>query len=720
MSNRTSAGAKRPVMKPTPSKQRRSSARAGAADAPPQKTSSLLRFVLAGVALVALVLIGYSNSLSNGFVWDDHEQIVVNPAVQPGAPLAPIFAGDVRFAARSQTVQNKDYRPLQMVTYRLLAGATGMDASAFHLCNLLFGIACTLISFALLWQVTRRWSLAFAGAALFALYPVHTEAIDWIAALPDLGAAFFVLAGFALFLASRRQMNAQETSTPRWLPSALSWIAVASALLWKESSVIFPLLVMAYVLLLEETTAAGHRLIGRIRAALMASAPYWALLVAYFALRIGLIGSLGNGMRDWELTPVQELVNMLALMEAYWAKLALPVNLNAYVVFTPLRSLVTPGALLIVLVAALAAALMVFLLMRLRRIGLEGTSINNAHRTLRMGLFAALWVLITLLPAMNLSALGRNAFTERYLYLPSWGFCLLVVLIAAWLLQRLPSNAQRYAGTALLATILAGFLYETVERNPVWKDDATLWSVTLEASPTAPFVHNAVATAESSDASQTDDEAHNYEEAITFATHDIPPDRIDALTAYQGLAWIYADRQQYPQALATLEKAAALEPDNADTLGEQGLILARSGDGLAAEPLLTRALDAEQDNENVLSALGLVARDDLHQPQRAITLFTRALAVHPAEDDFAASQHNNLGAVYADQGNFAAAVTQLREAERILPNDPEFHTNLANALAAQGQFEQARSEADIAVHLAPQDPAAQQVLGEIEQQLRGR
>jgi tetratricopeptide (TPR) repeat protein len=119
-------------------------------------------------------------------------------------------------------------------------------------------------------------------------------------------------------------------------------------------------------------------------------------------------------------------------------------------------------------------------------------------------------------------------------------------------------------------------------------------------------------------------------------------------------------------------------------------------------------------------ALGLVARDDLHDPQRAIELFTRALAVHRADDDFAASQHNNLGAVYADQGNFTAAVTQLREAERILPDDPEFHANLANALAAEGQFEQARSEAEIAVHLAPQDPAAQQVLSEINQQLHGR
>jgi Flp pilus assembly protein TadD len=95
----------------------------------------------------------------------------------------------------------------------------------------------------------------------------------------------------------------------------------------------------------------------------------------------------------------------------------------------------------------------------------------------------------------------------------------------------------------------------------------------------------------------------------------------------------------------------------------------------------------------------------------------KAIAVHGTDDDFAASQYNNLAAVYADLGNFSEAIEQLRNAIRILPGDPEFHVNLASALAAQGRFAEARTEAQAAVQMAPNDPAALSVLNAIQQQL---
>ena len=195
-----------------------------------------------------------------------------------------------------------------------------------------------------------------------------------------------------------------------------------------------------------------------------------------------------------------------------------------------------------------------------------------------------------------------------------------------------------------------------------------------------------------------------------------PPDRLDAVTAYRGLAWIDADRSQYPQALALLARAAEIDPTDADMDGEKGRILALSGDGLAAMPLLQRALAAEPENENVLSALGLVMRNDLHNPAKAAGFFEQAIAVHGTDDDFAASQHSNLGTAYADLGNFPAATEQFREAVRILPSDPLFHVNLASALAAQGRMTEALSEAQAAVQIAPDNPAARSVLSDIQQQ----
>ena len=381
------------------------------------------------------------------------------------------------------------------------------------------------------------------------------------------------------------------------------------------------------------------------------------------------------------------------------SKLALPLQLNAYYVFRPIRSVTDPRAIAAILLSLCAGAALIFLLRR----------ISPAGRT-SLDVFAALWFFLTLLPAMDLNALGRNPFSERYLYLPSVGFCLLVTLASGRLLERIPANLRMTIGSSLLFLVLAGFTWETIARNPVWRDDATLFSETVRSSPDAAFIRYMVATNESAEPSQSAAAEQNYLHAIALSKQQLPPDRLDALMAYQGLAWIYADRSNFQQALQTLAEARQIAPLDADTIGEEGLILARAGRGKEAEPLLERSLMTQRNNVNVLSALGLIARDDHHDLNKAADLFSRVLVIHTEDDDFAASQHNNLGAVYGELGNFAQAVAQFRQATQIVPTDPQYHVNLASALAAQNRFDEARSEAQLALHLAPDNSAAREIL----------
>ena len=680
---------------------RTASARQSAA--PQSRQTARLHLLLAAATLVMLMLAAYANSLGNGFVWDDHQQILLNPAVHPGAPLAPLFTADVRFASHSQSLQNTDYRPLQMFTYRILFGVFGADATAFHGCSFLFGTACVLAAFGVFWRLTRRLPIAFAAAALFALYPIHTEAVDWIAALPDLGFSLFALLSFALFL----RTGAPSTQRSR-IAATLSWLSFATALLWKETAVVVPLLIAGYAFLVEPSTASeppNPRT--RLRSALQASTPFWVILAAFLGLRVYLLGALKAGTRDWALTIPQLALNALVLFESYWAKLALPIRLNAYYSFSPLHSFSEARAIIAILIALAVTAVLILLL---RRHTAKHTTKSSTPNDVALGLFAAFWVVITLLPAMDLAALGRNPFTERYLYLPSAGFCLLLVILASAALARLSPRLQKSVAPSLLALVLLGFLVETIQRNADWKDDTSLFSQALKLSPEAPFVLNMLAAGEDNNPAQAEAQ---YLKAASLATQQSPPDRLAAVTAYRGLAWIYADREKYPQALQTLDQAAAIDPVDADTDGEKGMILARAGDAANAAPFLEKALAAEPENENVLSALGLVARDQQHDPAKAIALFQKAIAAHSGEDDFAASQHNNLGAAFGDSGNLPAATTQFREAVRILPTDPEFHVNLASALAAQGHFTEARAEAEAALQVQPNYPPAQDLLRQI-------
>jgi protein O-mannosyl-transferase len=646
-----------------------------------QGRSTRLHIAFAACALAALVLIGYFNSTTNGFVWDDHQQIVMNPTLKPAAPITEIFSSDTRFAHQDSGVQNQTYRPLQMLTYRIIAGTFGLSPTAFHLCNLLFAIGCTVAAFAVFRLLTRNTVSAFAAASLFALYPIHTEAVDWIAASPDLGCTLFLLIAFALFLAARRTDPPRQ---PAWLLPLLSLASYAIALLWKETSSVFPLLLLAYILLIEKTG---------LRAALKASGAYWATLALYIAIRVSVLGGPATGIRDWALTPLQFLLNITHLLLLYWLKLAWPFQLNAYYLFSPIRSLSDPRAIAAILFAAVAIAGLIYIA---RRAALPA--------------FAALWVCITLLPTLDIYAVGRNVFAERYLYLPSIGFCLLLILAATRLIDLAPEKLRKPAAISLLVVTLTAFAAATIQRNPDWKDDTTLFTQTLRTSPNAPFVRVMVAATQNEQSPGSADAEQNYLQAIALAKQETPPDRLDLLAAYKGLASVYTDRSDNPKALQMLASARELSPNDPEADTQEGLILARAGRWSEAEPLLYRTIALHPDNENLLSTLGLAAWQHDRNLNKAAEWFSKALAAHPDRDSFSASIHNNLAGVYGEQGDLTSSIAQYKLALEIDPQNPEYHTNLANAYGLSKRYDEARTEAQTALQLDPTNAAAQTVL----------
>jgi hypothetical protein len=407
-----------------------------------------MRVGIAVAALCTLVLVAYSNTLGNGFVWDDNQQIVMNPDLRAGAPWTNLFLSDVwAYTHRDQPTRSNYYRPLQMVSYRLVSKLFGLDSWHLHLLSVVLALAAVLAAFTVYLKLTARLAFAFVAAALFAVHPVHSEAVDWISALPEVGCATFVLLAFRLFLSIySRESDVTSTadSAKRWLLWCLSLLMFALALLWKETAVGFPLIVIAYVLCVE-TGSFGARL----RSSARLSVPFWCVLICYVVLRFRVLGFLTMRQRIWEMTPVQVGLSALHLMTLYWWKLIVPVHLNAYYVFSPVRSVLDTRAISGIFFAALFCA-----------------AIWYALRRAPLAAFAALWVFIMLLPAMNIYALGRNVFAERYLYLPSFGFCLLAVIMAGAVMKRLPERVAKATSALLVAAVLLWFSTQTVARNP--------------------------------------------------------------------------------------------------------------------------------------------------------------------------------------------------------------------------------------------------------------
>lgn len=660
-----------------------------------------MRIAVAAAALCALVLIAYAGSLSNGFVWDDNQQIVMNPDLRPDAPWSHLFSSDVwGYKHHDQPGHTNYYRPLQMVSYRLTAEWFGLQPQPLHLLSLLFALAGVLAAFAIYLKLTRSPAVAFAAAALFAVHPVHSEAVDWISALPELGCATFVLISFALFL-STRDPGSGLIPTRRFLPRhwvllSLSLLAFAAALLWKETAMVFPVIIAAYAVCLQPGNFPGD-FKARLLSSVKLSAPFWCVLAAYLVLRFRMLGALTTRQRIWGLTNFQVGLNIFHLFAQYWWKLIAPLHLNAYYVFSPVRSIADPRAIVGILFVALACVATCYALSRAPLIA-----------------FAGLWVFITLLPVMNIYALGRNVFAERYLYLPSVGFCLLAAIIAASAVKRLPESIRKPLSALVLLAVVVWFSGETFARNPDWRDDAILFRKTLDVSPDAPFVHFMVAATEGENPAEPESAEAHYLRAIALAEDENPPDLLDLARSYEGLASLYSDRGDYARALQVLRQWRNAVPSAPELDAEEGLILLKSGRWQEAEPLLNRAYAARPQDENVLNALGLLAWEHQRNLVEAERYFTRALAIHTARDDFQASLHNNLGGVYGDLEQFPLALEQFESAVSISPQDAEYHTNLAVALAELNRYEEAAAEVKIALRIAPDYPPARAVLERLQ------
>jgi protein O-mannosyl-transferase len=655
------------------------------------------RPLLAGCVLLLLSTLPYLNSLPNGFVWDDHQQMVMNPDLRPGADLSRLFSAGVwGYLHKGSQASNIYYRPLQMSTYRAVIAAEGVNPVAFHLVSLIFAATCVLVAFAFFRKLTQQQEVAFVAAALFAVHPVHTEAVDWISALPDIGCTLFLVVAFLLFLLlygnNSQGRGFPKRSSARWMIWVLSVACFAAALLWKETAVVFPLLIAFYVFLFP----GGKRTFSRARAAGMSSLPFWIVLAGYLLVRVGVLGRVATSQRNWQLPPLAVILTAADLMASYWWKLLVPARLNAYHVFSPTRSLLDPRAVAGILFVAVACGLIVYLARRRPLIA-----------------FSAAWVFITLLPVMDIYAVGRNVFAERYLYLPSVGFCLLVTLLAFEGLRQIPLRFRKWAVIAALIAIVLPSALEIVARNPDWKDDATLFSRTLETSPNAPFAHNMVAASESDHSASLASAEEHYLKAISFASVEDPPDRVQMAMAFKGLASIYSDRSDFKRSLEMVGRAREAAPDDPEIDGEQGLILTRAGRWDEAEKYLQRAVANSPDDVNVLNALGIFAQQHSHELDRAAGYFRRALAVHTDQDDFKASLHNNLGTVYGEQRRYEDAITEFKSAIAVVPTDLEYRTNLAMALAANGRYDDARAEIRAILVVDPSYEPARTVLRQL-------
>jgi len=414
---------------------------------------------LASAILALIAVVAYHGAIRNTFVYDDEPQILFNPFVYNARLWTRIFTGSV-WSFNSATARDNFYRPLQMFYYWALYHVAGPNPAVFHLAQVLIYAAAAILVYRLGCEVFDHPAAAMVGAILWVLHPLHVEPVAWISGMADAGAGFFVLLGFVLFVRAERS---EERRSARHIGAALAYLP---ALFFKESALTFPLLLLAYWLILAQPKTASlyREWAGRARRLV----PYAAAVAAYLAVRLVVIGSLGRSKSLFSSLP-QTLAAGFGLLGQHARLFIWPVGLNPFRTFDFHSALRSPWPWVALAMLALALAF------------------RKRDRQLS---FLVAWWAVTLLPCLDIRQLSVPQIADRFSYIPSVGLCLAISLA---LIVRLGSRAPATlagASAPALALLMIFWGHQTFKDIPHWRDTASLIRNGFERAPDDAALHN--------------------------------------------------------------------------------------------------------------------------------------------------------------------------------------------------------------------------------------
>jgi len=686
-----------------------------------ERSPHLLKILL--IAVLPLLL--YTNSLRNGFVFDDGVTVVNNALIKDFRNLPKLAQKDYFNLSGEMT-----YRPVVTLTYFLDYFLYGLKPWGYHLTNVLLHAANSMMFYIFLVLLAKQSGVGsresgdrskkfgirnskfgvfiphpsslipLLASLFFAAHPVLTEAVNAVSFREDLLVFLFYMAALSLYIyispGTRKAVGTGLKPAPTYILYLFSCILYFLALLSKEMAATLPLIILCYGWLygdknqlknspdsltpsLLKSTTPGIKGLGGVIGYVVVTVFYLYLRFYYF------YNPAEEAVRAWSLT--ERFLTVPYLLVSYLKLALFPVSLSADYVIKPAVSIFSPS--FIFPFFSLGLLLVFSFISRHRRTlqkpvslaGLKPESRENPYgftikdfgndkygdlqeARRKAFLFGSLFFIITLLPVYNIIPL-INPFAERYLYLPLAGFVVIMGIVIYTLQTR-----NRKVLYILFLPILCIFALMVVKRNAVWRDASSLWTDTVKKMPESWCAHNNLGVVFHGQG-RLDDAISEYLTALRLNPYN--PDAHNNIgNAYSAMGYISDAVMEYKEALR-------LRPDFAEAHNNLGLAYYSLGN-----------LDS------------------------SLIQFKEALKIRP---DFA-DAYTNLGIVYGSKGMTAEAVNEFKEALRFKPGHIEANYNLGVAYSLQGDLEEAIRAFKIVIRLKPAHAKAHFHLGLAYKEMR--
>jgi protein O-mannosyl-transferase len=587
------------------------------------------------ISLLAVVVAGiYLQTAGNGFInYDDPLYVTENNDVSKGLTQKGIVWAFTTFQAAN-------WHPITWLSHMVDVQLFGMNPAGHHLTSVFFHVVNTLLLFFLFEGSTGSFWKSFVSASLFGLHPLHVESVAWVAERKDVLSTLFWLLTMLAYgrYASRRKKPAY----------VLALIFFALGLMAKPMLVTLPLVLLLWDLwpLRRYSPIKGEG--KRLSVLLLEKVPFFILTAAscvmtYYAQQAGgAVASMRSVPFDFRL------INALISYWDYVWKFVWPYKLAITYPLPATRTLLAG----IIAGSALMAVSVVFWYWRQR------------YPFLLVGWA---WFLGTLVPVIGLVQVGEQAMADRYTYVPSIGFFLIVVWGVSSIAHRYRSGMKVLPALAVATCVV--LVPVTWIQVGYWRDSVTLFSRATEVVP-------------------------------------------GSVTALRNLGEAYAEQKNLVSAQIAFQEALRLSPDNDRTHAEWGFALETAGNYDEALSHYREAVRINPRNAAVHNNMAniLLQKGNLTE---ALFHYREAQRFDPKNPEIAF----HLGVAFATQGDVAAAELQFVRALKLRPDFSEAHYNLGVALAKTGRFAEAKSHFAEALRVDPSLAEARQALEAIRRRM---
>lgn len=542
-----------------------------------------------GLAILITVFLAYLPVLNAGFIWDDDIFLTNNPLIHAENGLKRIWF----------STEAPDYFPLTSTTLWVEWRLWGMNATGYHITNVVLHCSSTL----LIWFILKELNIpgAWAAALIFGIHPVNVESVAWITERKNTLPMLFYTTSILLFLRA-------ESSQSKKLYT-LSLFSHLLALLGKTSVVTQP-----FVLLL--TLWWKKRQIGKKE--LIKITPFLLLSIVLGFITLWF---QYNRAIDTEVVRSDGLLSRLAVAGmAVWFyiyKALIPLNLS----FVYPKWSVDTGALVTYL--PVITLVLIFTLL-----------IYKKESLARAPLFGLGYFLITLLPVLgflDIYFMKYSLVTDHWQYFSIMGVITLMVSTFAYYLR---NKSRSYDKVSLLLLLLIFIICFTLTymQCRIYRNTEVLWTDTVKKNPQSGLAYNNLGRIYELKG-QFQAAISHYEKALALMPED-------CVIPY-NMGSVLSRLKDYKKAKEYYKLSIGNNPEFALPYNNLGYIYLESGQYDRAEANFQKALSLKADYFEPIMNMAII-NTFRKEYDKAIALYKRALILNPQNADLLHNYANTL------------------------------------------------------------------------------